>query len=451
MKLDFLSFGGGGGGGLGGRRRLSRQLIERYMRHRLEVRPIDDARRPIRIGLIGAFLFFGLFLAFALIAPISGAAVAEGEVSVSGNRLMIQPEGSALISEILVSEGQAVREGQPLVRMNGIRSGAQLRQAQARRDALRALESRLIAERDNLDGLAFPPDLAGRSSDPVASAAMRTQQAIFARRREILNADRTINDAQLAAARARRAASVQQLALVEDELSGISSLYAKGFARKTTLRALQRSAAQLESDVTTGASSITEAEMNQRRTRDGQMMTILSELARAQEQLAQINPQLDVSRYQADRDLLRAPVSGRVAGLAPIGTGSVVNGGRTLLEILPFNRTLIVEARIKPADIDDVRLGAEAHVRFTTANPRGRSSFIGRVVRLSPIRTTDSSGQSHFRAQIALVDPDAAQRAGVTLQPGLPATVNITTQRRTLWDYLMSPFTDALSGGLREE
>jgi HlyD family type I secretion membrane fusion protein len=443
MKLDFLPFGGG--------QALPRRWIERRMR-RLEVQPLDDARPAIRTGLIAAGIFFGLFVLFALLAPISGAAIAEGEVTVTGSRLLIQPEGTGIVSEVLVREGQLVRPGQPLVRLNGLRSGARLRQAQARHDALRALEARLIAERDGAERLTFPNELASRSADPIAAGAMRAQQALFIRRQPILKADRTITEARLAAAEARRVASRTQLTLIEEELGDIRYLYRRGFARKTTLHALERSAAQLRADIAGGEAATTEAEMNRIRTGNGQLVDIVQQLARVQEQLAQADPELDLTRYAADRDLLRSPVAGRVSGIASVGPGTVVSGGRTLMEVVPSGRALIIEARIRPEDVDDVRVGQEATVRFSTVNPHGRSTFTGRLVTLSPTRISDGrGGQPYFRAQIALDDMAGAAREGVALQPGLPASVHITTQRRTLFDYLFAPFGDALSRSFREE
>ncbi|HVQ07013.1 MAG TPA: HlyD family type I secretion periplasmic adaptor subunit [Allosphingosinicella sp.] len=444
MKLDFMSLGGGGTS-------LPRRWIDRRMR-RLEVAPLDDARQPIRTGLIAAAIFIGIFFVFALLAPISGAAIAEGEVTVTGSRMVIQPESTAIVSEVLVREGQLVRAGQPLVRLNGIRSGARLRQAQARRDALRATEARLLAERDGAEVLLFPQDLASRSGDPTAAAAMRAQQAIFARRRPILEADRTITDARLAAARARRQASETQLRLIEEELADVRFLYRRGFARKPTMLALERAVAQLRADVAGGGAATIEAEMNQSRTGNGQVVEVVQELARVQEQLAQADPELDVTRYSADRDVLRSPVAGRVSGIARVGPGTVVSGGHTLMEVVPTGRALIVEARIQPRDIDDVHVGAEANVHFSSVNPHGRSSFKGHVVTLSPTRVTDGAGgQPYFRAQIALDDAAGAAGDGVPLQPGLPASVHITTERRTLFSYIFSPFGDAVSRSFREE
>ena len=273
MKLEFPAFGGFGGSGA--RLPLPRRLIERRMR-RLDVRPLDDATRPIRIGMIGAGLFFGLFLLFAMLVPISGAAIANGEVSVSGARLVIQPASTGIVAEILVREGQAVKAGQPLVRLNGVKSGASLRQAQARRDALRAAEARLIAERDGKPALLFPPDLAQRWADPTARDAMAAERALFDKHRAVDDADRGISSAGLDAARAKAAASARQLELIRQELADYRRLYAKGFARLSTIRALERSEAQLEADTLANQAAVQQAELSLRKTGDAQTMQLVS-------------------------------------------------------------------------------------------------------------------------------------------------------------------------------
>jgi HlyD family type I secretion membrane fusion protein len=448
MKLEFPSFGGGSGAALP----LPRRLIERRMRQ-FDVQPLDDTHRTIRTGVIVALLFFGLFGLFALLVPINGAAIAPGQVTVSGSRLVIQPIASGLVAELLVHEGQQVRAGQPLVRLNGVRSGAALTQAQAQRDALRATEARLLAQIEGRDTLVFPPDLAQRSADPTVAAAMKAQQALFLRHRAVLTAEQGISGTKLDAARARQAAAERQLALIEDELSDYRSLYAKGFARKTTIRALERNAAQLKADNLAGLAAIEEAALTLRRTQDSQSVELVSQLKQVQDELAQVNPKLDINRYEADRDLLRAPADGRVSGLAQIGPGTVVEGGHTLMELVPVGRALIIEADVDPKDIDDVRVGSEAIVRFSSVNPHGQTAFKGKVVTLSPaaVNGEGTDATPRYRAQIVLDDPAAAQRSGLALQPGIPASVNITTQARTLFDYLMQPFGDAVSKSFREE
>lgn len=441
MKLDFLSLGGGGA--------LPRRAIERRMRQ-LDIKPLDHAGNSIRFGLIAAGIFIALFLLYAAFAPISAAAIAPGEVTVSGDKIVVQPATGGIVTAVLVREGQMVRAGQPLVRLNGVRSGAQLAQSQARRDSLRALEARLIAERDGTDVLAFPADLMQRADDPQVVQAMNTQRQIFAQRGSVLRADRDTSGESLIAARARYEASAKQLALISDELRDYRMLYRRGFARKTTIRALERTEAQLRADTVAGEAALHQAEIAEGRVRDTQRLDFSSQLGQVQDQLAQVSPQLDVSRYAADQDVIRAPAAGRVSGVMSMGPGMIVGGGRTLMEIIPTNRALIVEVKVQPQDIDDVRLGQEATVRFSTVNPHGKTAFKGKVMTLSPGRI-DEGGRSYYKAQIALDDPAAAQREGLTLQPGIPASANIKTKDRTLFSYLFSPLSDAMSRSMREE
>ncbi|VVT21794.1 HlyD family secretion protein/membrane fusion protein, protease secretion system [Sphingomonas sp. EC-HK361] len=445
MKLDFLSIGGGGPAGHGAHR------FDLFAPRSTEPPPLDDARHIIRVGIITAALFFGLLLLFSVAAPISGAAVASGEVATAGTAIVVQPETSGLVTQVLVSEGQHVAAGQPLVRMNGVRSGAAAEQAQAKRDALRALQARLIAERDGADTVAFPPDLTQRMADPNVASAVAAQNAIFKRHHDILAADRSIAVTQSDTAAAQRSGARKQLALINDELAGIRQLYAKGYARKTQVRSLERAAAELQAESATAGSSVARSNLERAKLADEQTMQTVSQLAQVDEQLAQVDPALRVTQYDANRDVLRAPAAGRVSGLAKIGPGTVLGGGRTVMELVPDGRALIVEANIKPADIDDVRVGSPATLRFTTINPRGSSSFNGKVVALSPMQLTTPQGAAYFRAQIAVSDPAALKREHVALRPGVPVTVHVKTHARTLFDYLFTPLEDAASGAFREE
>lgn len=452
MKLDFFSLGGGPGNTSGpgdADSPLPRHAIEARMRQ-LDIKPIDHANHAIRFGLIAAAAFVLLFGLYAMLAPLSAAAIAPGEVTVSGDKIVVQPVTGGIVTQVLVREAQTVRAGQPLVRLNGVRSGAQLTQAQARRDSLKALEARLIAERDGLAELIFPADLMRRAGDPQVAKALVTQQRVFAQHRSVLGADRATSDETLVAARAKLAASSKQLALISDELGDYQMLYRRGFARLTTVRALERTQAQLQAETLAGEAAVKQAEIAAGRVRDAQDLDLASQLGQVQDQLAQVEPQLDVSRYVADQDVIRAPAAGRVSGVTSMGPGMVVGGGRTLMEIVPTGRALIVEARVKPQDIDDVRIGQEATVRFSSVNPHGRTAFKGRVVTLSPARI-EAGGQSYYKAQVVLENPEEAQREGLALQPGIPASVNIKTKERTLFDYLVAPLGDAISRSMREE
>lgn len=428
---------------------LPRRFIERRMRA-LQIRPLDQADGTIGFGLIAAAGFVLIFVLFGLFAPISGAATASGEVEVTGDTYAVQPATSGIVTQVLVREGQPVRAGQPLVRLNGVRSGATLKQAQARHDALAALQARLLAERDGAADLAFPADLIARTGEPVAAQAMASQRAIWTRHQAILSADRGSSDQELLSADARHLATTKQLGLIRDQLSDYRMLYRRGFARLTTIRDLERQEAGLVADTAAGGATLAQARIARDRLRDSQALETQSQLGQVQEQLAQINPQLDVTRYFADQDSLRAPTAGRVSGVVSMGPGMVVSGGRTLMSIVPAGRPLIVTVQVKPADIDDVRIGQAATVRFSTVNPHGRNSFKGHVVTLSPAQITEG-GRAYFKAQVALDDPAGARKDGLVLQPGVPVSVNIKTKDRSLFSYLFSPLADAISTSNRQE
>jgi HlyD family type I secretion membrane fusion protein len=227
-------------------------------------------------------------------------------------------------------------------------------------------------------------------------------------------------------------------------------LYQRGFARLTTIRSLERNRAQLQADVGAGSAALRQAEIARQRIRDAQALDAASQLNQVQQQLVQVGAQLDVTRYMADQDVLRAPAAGRVSGVVPMGAGMVMGSGRTIMEIVPDGRALIVEAQVKPQDIDDVRIGQEATIRFSSVNPHGQTAFKGHVITLSPARI-DQGGAAFYKAQVVLDDPAAARRQGLTLQPGIPASINIKTKDRTLFDYLFAPFADAMSRSFREE
>lgn len=439
MKLDFLHSGGAAPAGKGF------TLWEPTAPKRL-----DDASHVVKVGLIVAGLFFGALLLFAFLAPISGAAVAPGEVTTSGDRIMIQPPTGGVVTRLLVREGQQVRAGQPVVELNGVRTGAALQQAQSKRDALLARQARLIAQRDDATEVAFPKALTDRADDASVASAIATESAIFQRHREIRSAERGMAAADADAATATRSGAAKQLALIRDELKVMRGLYAKGYARRTQVRALERAAADLETQTVTGGAGLAKARLEQARLGDNQMAQIVTELGQVEAQLAQIGPALRVSEYDASLSRLTSPVAGRVSGLAAVGQGSVVGGGTTLMQVVPDARALVVEARIRPQDVDDVRVGQLAQLRFTSVNPRTHGSVDGRVTTLSAAPISERSGK-YFRAQIVVSDLEALARDGVSLQPGLPVTATVETHSRTLADYLLAPLADAFSGAFRED
>jgi HlyD family type I secretion membrane fusion protein len=412
---------------------------------------LDDARGPVKLGLIAIGIFFVGFLLWAAFAPLSGAATASGVVTVAGDRQKIQAAAGGVVSEVLVREGQAVRAGQILVRLNGVASGARLDQTDARRVALIAAQARLVAERDDADRIAFPQDLLFRQGEPVVAQAMRNQTALFDRRKAVIDAERRISEGRVTAGSAQAVGARQQLVLIRQELADVERLHRQGYAPISRVRALQRARIDLEAEVAATAVGAEEARLTGLRQEADRAGQTIDQLRVVQDSLAQVNPEMRITTQGAERDLLRAPFAGRVVGLNGAGPGSVLGSGEAVMEVLPSERALLVEARIKPQDVDDVHVGSHATVRLSSVNPHGRSSFDGTVTTLSADRLTDpQTGEGYFLVLIAL-NPEQLASADVDLQAGLPATVNVTTERRSFLDYLLRPLGDAFSGAMREE
>ncbi|NJC40229.1 HlyD family type I secretion membrane fusion protein [Brevundimonas alba] len=412
---------------------------------------LDDSRRVVRIGLIVMLLFFGLLLLWGAFAPLSGAAVASGVVTVAGNRQSLQTLNGGVVDQVLVREGQKVGAGQILVRMNGLSAGGRYQQSQAQKDGLRAAEARLVAERDNLEAIPFPSDLLARQSDPGVQQVMANQTALFTSRKRVFDADRAIYQARVRQAKSEADSPRQQLAYLNEQVRGMRSLYARGFAPKSVLFELERTRVDLEAQAISGAARAAEAELVAARADEARTGEVVEQLRLVQSQLQQVNPQLAVARYNAERDVVRAPVAGAVVDLSRFAPGSILSPGQKIMDLLPEGRAYVVEARIKPEDIDDVRVGSRADVRFTTVHPRGPSKVGGVVTTLSADRLTDpATGAGYYLAYIAL-DAQDIRGDDLTLTAGLPASINIRTKDRSLLDYLFAPLLDAFSRAGREE
>ncbi|CAN5241971.1 HlyD family type I secretion periplasmic adaptor subunit [soil metagenome] len=412
---------------------------------------LDDSRKLVRFGLIVLVGFFGVLLIWAALAPLNGAALASGVVTVAGNRQNLQTLNGGVVEEVLVREGQQVKAGQVLIRMNGLAAGGKYQKTQAQKDALRAAEARLIAERDNAPEMQIPQELQPRQFELAVSQALANQRALFDSRKKAFDADRGIYDARVRQARSEADSPYQQLRYVREQVAGMRTLYNRGFAPKSSLFELERLRVELEAREVSGAAKVAEAELLAAKAEQERIGEAVDQLRLVQDQLQQVDPDLAAARYNAERDVVRAPLAGAVVDLARLAPGSIIGSGEKVMDILPSGRGLVVETKIKPEDIDDVHVGSQADVRFTTVHPRGPSKVTGTVTTLSADRLTDpATGAGYYLAYIAL---DTADLKGddLALTAGLPATVNVRTADRSVLSYIFAPLLDAFSGGGTEE
>jgi membrane fusion protein, type I secretion system len=342
---------------------------------------------------------------------------------------------------------------------------AKLDSLAARRNSLKALEARLIAERDGASEPAFDKSLTSRMEEASVAAAIANQLTLFRARAKQFSSETSILHQRIAQLReqiegskVQAQSAERQRELIDEELKGVRSLYERGYSPKSKLLALERAAEELSgtsggkrAEIAEAEQEIGETEIRIKGLEQKRLSEITDELRDAQTKLAEIEPQLEQARDMFHRTELVSPASGTVMGMTIFTEGGVLEPGARVLDIVPSDGALIVEARIRPEDVHDVAEGATAEVRLTGMLGRHKPSLRGIVMTVSADRIEDQrTGAPYYAAKIR-VDARSIAEASVILQPGMPADVLVTTQERSVLEYLVSPLSDQIARGFRED
>ena len=423
-------------------------------------------RRVVLVGTIIVLIFFGFFGAWAVFAPLDSAAIASGTLAVENNRKVVQHLEGGIVKEILVRDGDAVKAGQPLIRLVGIQPRAQLQLIRGQRNALLARAARLRAERDGNAGLSFPEELTAQGDDPRVQESMLGQLNIFEARRDAIEGQRQILGQRVAPFReeivgvqAQIRSADEQLVLIEDELTGLQTLFAKGLTPKSRLLALQRRKAEIQGErgqnlsaIARAKQNITEAEIRIFELRTEQVSEVVSELREVETELLDLQERLGAAEDVQRRTDMISPADGVVVDMQITNVGAVIQPGERLLDVVPGNEKLVIDARVTPTDIDVVHPGLPAQVRLVAFNQRITPTVEGTVASVSADRLIDeATGESYFTARIEISNPDDPTLDGLVLLPGMPAEVLIRTGERTLLQYLVSPVQQSFTRSLTEQ
>jgi len=428
--------------------------------------PSDSARGTILAGLIILALFFGGLGTWASIAPLNAAVVGEAVVKVAGNRKSVQHIKGGIVRELLVHEGDRVTADQVLLVLDNTETRAEFDLIAQQITTLEALEARLIAERDDAAGITFPDTLLSRSSEPAVISAMDAQRDEFDSRRTALVGQASILSQRLFQLQDQVAAGEQllqsqqvQLQSLRDERASLDDLFKKGLVTKPRMLQLERSATGLEGQIATTAGQIAtnkkaveEIDAQIRQLKSDRNAEVTEKLSEAQAKLADLVPRMTNATATLGRMEIRAPYAGEVVDLAVFAVGAVIGPGERLLDIVPEDTLLVVEAKIRVEDIADIAPGMKGEVHFTSYKQRVTPLIHGSVRSVSADRLTDERTQIPY--YVAEIDVDAAELAAnpeIQLYPGMPATVSITTKERTALDYLIGPLTASLERSFREK
>lgn len=424
-----------------------------------------EIRRWIRIGIAILMLTFGVAALWSWLAPLSSAVIASGMVKVDSNRKRIQHQEGGVVKEILVRDGSRVKAGDVLIRLDETRAGASQGVLQTQYDAALALQARLVAERDRAQSISWPPELLARKDDPKASEIIEAQQSQFLARRASLVGQLNILDQQIASKRSeiaglvgQKEAKESQLASLKTELAGLTDLLSKGMVEKTKYRNLEREISRLEgergervSEIAAARSMIGEKALQKFQIRKSFHEDVTEELRKTQTEIYDYLERMDAARFVLAQTELKSPVDGTVTDLRIHTEGGVVTPGELLLEIVPADDTLIVEARVRPQDVDRVRVGLDAGIKLSAFDQRTLPELDGKVTYLSADIIEDPrTGQAYFLTRVEVPDSQLARLDGLKVVPGMLADVFVRTGERTFFQYLLHPIMTSFDKAWRE-
>lgn len=424
-----------------------------------------SSKRIITSGLIIITVLVGGFGLWAGLAPLASGVMASGVVVAEGTRSTVQHLEGGIVKEILIKEGDAVVAGQVLLRLDEVQTKSRLGSLQAEFDGLQAREARLVAEQSGQSDISFSADLLARNKNQRVFDIMAGETTLFEERRNALDTSlkmigqqKTLYERHIVGSMAQIKSSTIQRSISQEELEGLETLFAKGYVAKTRLLKLQRENARLEGVIGEKQSQVSQAEIKvlESSVEEAQVKTdfrkeVISELREVQGNLFKLEEQILATKDTLKRLEIKAPRDGVVIDLQFHAINTVVLSGAPVLDIVPNGDALIIDARIKPIDIDNVLVGAEAEVRFPAFRQRTTPSVFGIVQVVSADTLLDpATNEPYYTARIMVTEQERQRIPNRSIVSGMPADVTVRSEDRTLIEYMTEPLTDVLARSFKE-
>ena len=421
-----------------------------------------ELRTGLRV-LLAAIVLAGGWTA---LMPLAGAVVVPGNLVVQSNVKTIQHPTGGGVAQIPVHNGMRVGVGDLLLRLDATQAQASLQMVSKQLDEVRVRIARLVAERDGRSGLQAPAELVARSGEEAVKTLLVSEDSLFnaranARRSqtELLQSRGSQLSEEIAGLDAQVGSKTKQLELIAGELSGVQDLYDKRLVPLTRLTTLQRESARIEGErgqlmsaIAETKSKIGEAQLQIVRLDQDFRTDVVKELGESQGKEAELVERGVAARDLLDRIEIRAPTSGVVHQLSAHTIGGVIRAGDPIMEVVPDSDDLQIEARLQPNDIDQVRTGQKAFVRFSAFNQRVTPQLTGVVSYVSADTSHDQQTNApYFTVRVALSEDERRRLAGLQLVPGMPAEVFMQTGSRTMMSYLLKPITDQMQRAFVEK
>ena len=429
--------------------------------------------RERRLRLIGTSVLLVLFIGLGLwsaYAPLDSAAIGPGVVVLENYRMAVDHLEGGIVQQVQAREGQRDAKGEVLLTLQDVQARAQLEQVKGQWMVATAREARLVAQRDGLARVVFPPELLANAKDARAADAMRVQEETFRVRRRALQSEVTLYERQIAqlhekaqGLREQRGMREQLVSSFEKERADFDALAKEGYAERQKVREMERNLAMndgqrssLSTDIAGTEVEVSATEVKILQARQTFEREVAKELAEVQTELFALQEKKRGLEDTVKRTVVVAPQDGIVHALSAHAPGEVLKPGAHILDIVPGNERLIVEARLSPQDVDQLHVGQMAEVRFTAFKQRDMPKIEGRLATLSADRMIEESGgtkQSYYlgRVEVTPRGLQQLQRLKLQLVAGMPADVLVKTGERTFWKYLTAPLTDMVGRSMKED
>ena len=429
-----------------------------------------NTRQPIRLGAAVLVVGLGAFLLWAGFAPLAQGVPASGTVAIETRKKTIQHSSGGVVKDVLVKEGQWVKEGDVLIEVSDTQARANnetIRQAYL---SQRAVEARLEAELKNAGSIHFGTDITASKADPFVQQLMLTQQNLFTARRASFEAEVSALEQSIQALKDQLwgvdqslANRLVQIQLQEKHLKSIKTLAEEGYAPKNQVLQMEQTQTELKtalSDLKSNQSrlsrSIEESQFRMAQRKQDYQKDVMGILAEVKKEVQAGKERLTTTNEELVRTQIKSPVDGQVVGMSISATGGVVMAGQKLMDVVPKSEALLIDAKVQPHIIDKVQTGMDVSVRFNTFANTPQLVVPGKLVALTSDVITDPSAgmggiSSYYLGRVEITPEGLKVLGSRVLQPGMPTEVLFKVGERTLLQYIMYPLTKRIAASLKEE
>lgn len=423
--------------------------------------------RPVALmGYAIIFVMFGVFGSWAAVAKLDSAVFAPGTISLEGNRKVVQHLEGGIVAEILVEEADSVSEGDILIKLSDVEARSNLDVLTTRLDVAKVTEARLLAERELAGTIALPNDLR-KADSAIIQSSFKDQADLFQDRRSILKSRTDIlavrveqTNTQIEGLELQKSALERRLVNFTEMIERMRSGQEKGLIQTNILSQREDELIQIEaslgrviSEIAQAKNSINETHFEKLQVEQEYKERANSELEKVRAEIAELEQRANIMEDVLTRTDIRAPGSGTIQDLKVHTVGSVIQAGQVLMELVPEDEELLINARVSPRDIDNVAPGLQTEVRFTAFKTKLTPIMLGQVQSVSNDVITPENPQEmpYYLARIEVIEEDIPEEISGRLTPGMPADVIITTGERTVANYIVSPLMDAVRKSMIEE